>query len=135
MYVCVCIFHLHKHSAAAPAAAVAVQVGSQGASDYTALVSLMSQEVHKALPGSQVSVDIPWSPYDIDGRSYDWLGLAAAADLLFVMMYDTQSQVQRGGGRGEQEGYIVTTSSRVSSPAEGSGRIAPVERKGRLLTA
>jgi di-N-acetylchitobiase len=40
-------------------------------------------------------VDVPWSPYDIDGRSYDYKGLAEAADLLFIMMYDTQSQVHR----------------------------------------
>jgi spore germination protein YaaH len=44
-------------------------------------------------PGSTVSVDVPWSPYDVDGRNYDWLGLAEAADLLFVMAYDIQSQV------------------------------------------
>jgi di-N-acetylchitobiase len=43
----------------------------------------------------QVTVDVPWSPYDIDGRSYDYKGLAEAADLLFIMMYDTQSQVRR----------------------------------------
>lgn len=41
----------------------------------------------------QVSVDVPWSPLDVDGRSYDWAGLAAAADLLFVMAYDQQSQM------------------------------------------
>lgn len=41
----------------------------------------------------QVSVDVPWSPFGIDGRNFDWSGLAAAADLLFVMAYDTQSQV------------------------------------------
>jgi hypothetical protein len=41
----------------------------------------------------QVTVDVPWSPYDIDGRSYDFKGLSEAADLLFIMMYDTQSQV------------------------------------------
>jgi di-N-acetylchitobiase len=41
-------------------------------------------------------VDIPWSPYGVDGRWYDWAALAAAADLLFVMAYDTASQV---GGR------------------------------------
>ena len=39
---------------------------------------------------SQVSVDVPWSPYDVDGRNYDWRGLADAADLVFVMAYDTQ---------------------------------------------
>jgi len=38
-------------------------------------------------------VDVAWSPYGIDGRNYDILGVAAAADLLFVMAYDMQSQV------------------------------------------
>jgi spore germination protein YaaH len=33
------------------------------------------------------------SPYDIAGRNYDWLGLAEAADTLFIMAYDTESQV------------------------------------------
>lgn len=74
-----------------------LQPGSQGAANYTALVTLTAREVHEAMPGSQVSVDIPWSPYDIDSRSYDWHGLAAAADLLFIMIYDTQSQVGCGG--------------------------------------
>ncbi|GFH16724.1 di-N-acetylchitobiase [Haematococcus lacustris] len=40
-----------------------------------------------------VSVDVPWSPFDIDGRNYDWPALTAAADLLFVMAYDTQAGV------------------------------------------
>jgi hypothetical protein len=70
------------------------QSTSKAAADYTALVRLAADEFHAALPGSTVSVDVPWSPYDIDGRNYDWAGLAAAADLLFVMVYDTQSQVR-----------------------------------------
>jgi di-N-acetylchitobiase len=37
-----------------------------------------------------VSVDVPWSPYDVDGRNYDWLNLSDAAHLLFVMAYDMQ---------------------------------------------
>lgn len=41
-----------------------------------------------------MSVDLPWSPYDIDGRNYDWAGLAASADILFIMSYDMQSQVR-----------------------------------------
>lgn len=41
-------------------------------------------------------MDVPWSPYGIDGRSYDWQGLAAAADLLFMMAYDMQSQASLG---------------------------------------
>jgi di-N-acetylchitobiase len=59
-------------------------------------VKLAADELHAALPGATVSVDVPWSPFDIDGRNYDWHGLAAAADLLFVMVYDTQSQVGSG---------------------------------------
>jgi hypothetical protein len=44
-------------------------------------------------------VDIAWSPHGIDGRNFDWAGLAKAADVLFVMAYDTQSQVRgRAGG-------------------------------------
>ncbi len=40
----------------------------------------------------QISVDVAWSPFGVDGRNYDALGLAAAADVLFVMAYDMQSQ-------------------------------------------
>lgn len=69
------------------------QAGSTAAADYTALVNLTAQQLRAAVPGATVSVDVPWSPFDVDGRNYDWRGLAAAADLLFVMAYDTQSQV------------------------------------------
>ena len=60
---------------------------------YTSLVSHVAAAFHAAIPGSRVTVDVPWSPYDIDGRNYDWKGLVEAADVFFVMMYDTQSQV------------------------------------------
>lgn len=33
-----------------------LQPGSQGAADYTALVTEMSQELHAAIPGSQVGI-------------------------------------------------------------------------------
>jgi di-N-acetylchitobiase len=41
----------------------------------------------------QVVVDIAWAPNGIDGRFYDAKGLADAADRLFVMDYDMQSQI------------------------------------------
>lgn len=41
----------------------------------------------------QISVDFAWSPHGIDGRNFDWPGLASAADIVFLMMYDMQSQV------------------------------------------
>ena len=33
-----------------------------------------------------------WSPDDIDGRDYDYRGLADASDAFYVMDYDTRSQ-------------------------------------------
>jgi di-N-acetylchitobiase len=60
---------------------------------YTALVNETSIAVHQAIVGGQVSVDVGWSPNNVDGRNYDILGLAAAADFLYVMCYDVQSQV------------------------------------------
>lgn len=41
----------------------------------------------------QVTVCVAWSPDDIDGRDYDVVGLAAHSDLLYVMDYDTRSQI------------------------------------------
>lgn len=60
---------------------------------YTELVRRTRAVFRQYIPQAQVSVDIPWSPYDVDGRSYDWRGLGDAVDLLFVMVYDVQSQI------------------------------------------
>ncbi|WIA29055.1 hypothetical protein OEZ86_011567 [Tetradesmus obliquus] len=70
-----------------------MQPGDKAAADYVALVNLTAQTLRGAVPGASVSVDVPWSPFDIDGRNYDWAGLAAAADTLFIMAYDTASQI------------------------------------------
>ena len=61
--------------------------------DYTALVKETKEAFSKAIQGSQVTVDVAWSPDGIDGRFYDWVGLANASDFLFVMSYDTRSQI------------------------------------------
>jgi hypothetical protein len=74
-------------------ASLLCQAGDKAAADYVALVNLTAQTLQEAVPGATVSVDVPWSPFDVDGRNYDWAGLAAAADTLFVMAYDTASQV------------------------------------------
>ena len=60
---------------------------------YTALVGNLSSALHDLLPGSQVTVDVAWSPNCIDGRCYDAVGLADACDFLFVMSYDLRSQI------------------------------------------
>jgi hypothetical protein len=38
-----------------------------------------------AIPGSQVSVCLAWSPDGIDGRNYDNLGMIEASDLAYIM--------------------------------------------------
>eukprot|EP00930_Biecheleria_cincta_P041391 TRINITY_DN28370_c0_g1_i1.p1 TRINITY_DN28370_c0_g1~~TRINITY_DN28370_c0_g1_i1.p1 ORF type:complete len:411 (+),score=49.98 TRINITY_DN28370_c0_g1_i1:62-1294(+) len=72
---------------------------SQGSStydlqrNYVSLVSETTDAVHSAIPGSQISVCVAWSPDDIDGRNYDFAALARASDMLYMMVYDTQSQI------------------------------------------
>lgn len=61
----------------------------------TQLVSELNQALLAANPAAQTSFDVAWSPHDIDGRSYDFPGLAKVA-ILFVMGYDLRSQVWTG---------------------------------------
>eukprot|EP01060_Flectonema_neradi_P014557 TRINITY_DN2119_c0_g1_i1.p1 TRINITY_DN2119_c0_g1~~TRINITY_DN2119_c0_g1_i1.p1 ORF type:complete len:386 (+),score=84.16 TRINITY_DN2119_c0_g1_i1:77-1234(+) len=67
--------------------------GSPQAATYVKVVDLTTKALHKEVPGSQVSVCVAWSPFGIDGRWYDNKGLADASDLLYMMVYDTRSQV------------------------------------------
>ncbi|KAK9837736.1 hypothetical protein WJX74_003939 [Apatococcus lobatus] len=60
---------------------------------YTKLVQNTAAAFQGRFSKPQISVDIPWSPAGVDGRNYDWLGLSQAADILFVMAYDMQSQI------------------------------------------
>merc|ERR1711964_683895 len=60
---------------------------------YTKLIKATADAYHTRIPGSQVSLDAAWGPWGIDGRYYDWIGLAEAVDFFFVMAYDTRSQV------------------------------------------
>jgi len=60
---------------------------------YVQLVNETARYFHERNPNYQISVCAAWSPHDIDGRAYDYVGLAEAADLLYVMDYDTKSQV------------------------------------------
>eukprot|EP00242_Pyramimonas_sp_CCMP2087_P011805 CAMPEP_0198202110 /NCGR_PEP_ID=MMETSP1445-20131203/5191_1 /TAXON_ID=36898 /ORGANISM="Pyramimonas sp., Strain CCMP2087" /LENGTH=325 /DNA_ID=CAMNT_0043872847 /DNA_START=217 /DNA_END=1197 /DNA_ORIENTATION=+ len=62
-------------------------------SQLTNLVARTKQEFNLRIPFFQVSVDVAWSPAGIDGRWYDYKGLADASDFLFVMSYDMQSQM------------------------------------------
>mmetsp|Transcript_32213 Transcript_32213/g.44190 ORF Transcript_32213/g.44190 Transcript_32213/m.44190 type:complete len:371 (+) Transcript_32213:29-1141(+) len=63
---------------------------------FTQLVQETTKAFHTEIPGSQVTVDVAWSPDCIDGRCYDYPGLALASDFLFVMSYDMRSQIYEG---------------------------------------
>lgn len=45
-----------------------------------------------------MTFDVPFAPYNergqgVDGRNYDFVGIARACDFLFIMSYDLRSQV------------------------------------------
>ncbi|XP_069694468.1 di-N-acetylchitobiase-like [Periplaneta americana] len=67
--------------------------GDPKAAGLTALAAEMTLKFHQAIPFSQVTIDVAWSPSGIDGRWYDYVGLSNAVDYLFVMAYDEQSQI------------------------------------------
>ena len=67
--------------------------GSKEAEAYALLIGETRDALHKLNPSYQISTCTAWSPDDIDGRGYDMPALAAASDLLYVMDYDTRSQV------------------------------------------
>jgi Di-N-acetylchitobiase len=67
--------------------------GSAEGQAYARLVAETRDAFHQANPSLQISVDVPWSPNDIDGRAFPYLDLADASDLLYVMDYDTRSQL------------------------------------------
>ena len=67
--------------------------GSMAGQTYARLIAETRDAFHAANPSYQISTCVPWSPDNIDGRDYPWLQLAAASDLLYVMDYDTRSQI------------------------------------------
>jgi di-N-acetylchitobiase len=72
----------------------AIAATDTGAMDlYIELIKETTAAFHKQVPGSQISVCVAWSPDDIDGRAYDYKRLADASDLLYLMVYDTRSQI------------------------------------------
>lgn len=60
---------------------------------YVAIINETKSALKTKNPYAQISVCVAWSPDDIDGRAYDVVGLADVSDLLYVMSYDTRSQI------------------------------------------
>ncbi|CAG2112516.1 unnamed protein product, partial [Medioppia subpectinata] len=75
-----------------------IDAGSPEVDALTRFMGKVRDRFHQALPHSQVTFDVPWSPYNvkgtgIDGRNYNFTALADVSDFLFVMAYDERSQV------------------------------------------
>ena len=70
-----------------------LEPGSQESKAYTKLFKETVATFHHRLPHSQVSIDVAWSPDNIDRRGYEYKTLGRLADLVFVMGYDEQSQM------------------------------------------
>jgi di-N-acetylchitobiase len=68
-------------------------VGSPQARWYAELIHETRLALRRADPVLSVITCVAWSPDAIDGRGYDAAALAAASDLLYVMDYDTRSQI------------------------------------------
>jgi Di-N-acetylchitobiase len=60
---------------------------------YLNVVSQTTAALKQVHSGYQTSVCAAWDPHGIDGRWYDYVGLAEASDFLYVMCYDTRSQI------------------------------------------
>jgi len=60
---------------------------------YLDAIDQMTKALKALNPGYQVSVCAAWSPLGIDGRYYNYKALAEKTDFLYVMCYDTRSQV------------------------------------------
>ena len=68
-------------------------LSSANAHLYNEALALLEGRLHSAVSGSQLTVDVAWSPNCIDNRCYDAVGIAAVVDFLFVMSYDLRSQI------------------------------------------
>jgi di-N-acetylchitobiase len=60
---------------------------------YATLIEETSIVLHQVNPSLQVTTCVPWSPHNIDGRAYPFRKLAKGSDALYVMDYDTRSQI------------------------------------------
>jgi len=67
--------------------------GADSQRQYSMLIGETRDALHALAPSYQISTCVAWSPDGIDGRNYDIPAFAAASDLLYVMDYDTRSQV------------------------------------------
>ena len=60
---------------------------------FVEMMAELNKQLKAALPGSQLSIDVAWSPACVDGRCYNYLGLSQHVDYMLLMAYAESSQV------------------------------------------
>ncbi|XP_038649583.1 di-N-acetylchitobiase-like [Scyliorhinus canicula] len=70
-----------------------IKPGTQEYGAMTQLINETARVFHRAIPGSQVSIKVPWSPHCGDGPCYDYVPIARSCDFLFVMSVHMQSEM------------------------------------------
>ena len=70
-----------------------LEVNSIEAATYVKLINITSNLLHQYNTNYQVTTCIPWSPDNIDRRGYDYKALYDVSDLVYIMVYDIQSQI------------------------------------------
>ena len=69
---------------------------------YASIVAETRQAMRAAIPTASISVDVGWSPDNVDGRYYDIPALAAASDYLYVVVtlsLEADLALERDDGR------------------------------------
>ena len=67
--------------------------GSAESAALTALVEETCTAIHGANEHAQCTFDVAWNSGGVDGRFYDFAAISNATDFVFVMAYDTRSQL------------------------------------------
>ncbi|XP_038649359.1 di-N-acetylchitobiase-like [Scyliorhinus canicula] len=66
--------------------------GSENLSELLNLLQETTESFHREIPGSQVSLDVPWSPHCIDGNCFQYVEISNLCDFFFVISFDIWTQ-------------------------------------------
>ncbi|XP_072366442.1 di-N-acetylchitobiase-like isoform X2 [Scyliorhinus torazame] len=70
-----------------------IKSGTMDQESLTLLINETAKAFHSEIGGSQIIIDVPWSPHCRDDRCYDYAAIGSSCDFLVVMSFDMQSQM------------------------------------------
>ncbi|XP_055486852.1 di-N-acetylchitobiase-like isoform X2 [Leucoraja erinacea] len=62
--------------------------GSTNYHDFTRMVNKTASKFYKTLPGSKITINVPWTPSCKNERCFDFLAISSVIDLLFVESFN-----------------------------------------------